>query len=237
MGDEFFIEGVEYRNKANITNMLDNGLQSHHSFIPGGLPSPASFVEVLLSTIELLMMQVDGYISQFTGHLEDQASLTFTLMCGNLQNSTLKSGVLLQNLGSLLLELGCMTMALGERLADVVINVGPAVFISATGPNPVVIQPVPFYPGSNFTAYMAKSAKQDVTLVVPWLWKIDQELIYHSSLSFSSPAAVSIPLPDMVLPSSFDKMINLDKVEKLLTIGADANDQKIEADEAINLVE
>ncbi|XP_042441758.1 ubiquitin-like domain-containing protein CIP73 isoform X2 [Zingiber officinale] len=156
MRDEFFREGVEYRNEANITNMLGNGLQSRHSFIPGGLPSPASLVEVLLSTRELLMMQVDGYISQFAGRLEDQASLTNTLMRGNLQNSVLRSGVLLQNLGSLLLELGrtTMTLRLGERPADAVINAGPAVFISATGPNPVMVQPVPFYPGSNFNAHM-----------------------------------------------------------------------------------
>ncbi|XP_074576248.1 ubiquitin-like domain-containing protein CIP73 [Curcuma longa] len=156
MRDEFFREGVEYRNEANITNMLDNGLQSRHSFIPGGLPSPASLVEVLRSTRELLMMQVDGYISQFAGRLEDQASLTDPLMRGNLQNSVLRSGVLLQNLGSLLLELGrtTMTLRLGERPSDAVINAGPAVFISASGPNPVMVQPVPFYPGSNFSAHM-----------------------------------------------------------------------------------
>ncbi|RRT64279.1 hypothetical protein BHE74_00014251 [Ensete ventricosum] len=36
-------------------------------------------------------------------------------------------------------------------------------------------------------AYLAKSAKQDVTLVVPWLCKSDQELVYPNNLSFSSP--------------------------------------------------
>ncbi|PKA47019.1 Digalactosyldiacylglycerol synthase 1, chloroplastic [Apostasia shenzhenica] len=36
-------------------------------------------------------------------------------------------------------------------------------------------------------AYLAKSAKQKVTLVVPWLCKADQELVYPSSLTFSSP--------------------------------------------------
>ncbi|CAL9098881.1 unnamed protein product [Musa textilis] len=36
-------------------------------------------------------------------------------------------------------------------------------------------------------AYLAKSAKQDVTLVVPWLCKLDQELVYPNNLSFSSP--------------------------------------------------
>uniref|UniRef100_A0A803QMY5 Digalactosyldiacylglycerol synthase 1, chloroplastic n=1 Tax=Cannabis sativa TaxID=3483 RepID=A0A803QMY5_CANSA len=36
-------------------------------------------------------------------------------------------------------------------------------------------------------AYLAESAKQNVTLLVPWLCKSDQELVYPSSLTFSSP--------------------------------------------------
>ncbi|KAM0913698.1 hypothetical protein ACQ4PT_011984 [Festuca glaucescens] len=36
-------------------------------------------------------------------------------------------------------------------------------------------------------AYLAKSAKQDVTLVVPWLCKSDQELVYPNSMTLSSP--------------------------------------------------
>lgn len=36
-------------------------------------------------------------------------------------------------------------------------------------------------------AYLAKSEEQNVTLVVPWLCKSDQELVYPHSLTFSSP--------------------------------------------------
>uniref|UniRef100_A0A5B7BTI4 Digalactosyldiacylglycerol synthase 1, chloroplastic n=1 Tax=Davidia involucrata TaxID=16924 RepID=A0A5B7BTI4_DAVIN len=36
-------------------------------------------------------------------------------------------------------------------------------------------------------AYLAKSAKQNVTLLVPWLCRSDQELVYPSNLTFSSP--------------------------------------------------
>ncbi|KAF5189111.1 Digalactosyldiacylglycerol synthase 1 protein [Thalictrum thalictroides] len=36
-------------------------------------------------------------------------------------------------------------------------------------------------------AYLAKSAKQNVTLLVPWLCKSDQELVYPNSLTFTSP--------------------------------------------------
>ncbi|CAH9117774.1 unnamed protein product [Cuscuta europaea] len=36
-------------------------------------------------------------------------------------------------------------------------------------------------------AYLANSAKQNVTLLVPWLCKSDQELVYPNNLTFSSP--------------------------------------------------
>ncbi|MCL7023328.1 hypothetical protein MKW94_018161, partial [Papaver nudicaule] len=36
-------------------------------------------------------------------------------------------------------------------------------------------------------AYLANSAQQNVTLLVPWLCKSDQELVYPNNLTFSSP--------------------------------------------------
>ena len=36
-------------------------------------------------------------------------------------------------------------------------------------------------------AYLARSAKQKVTLVVPWLSKSDQELVYPNNITFSAP--------------------------------------------------
>lgn len=36
-------------------------------------------------------------------------------------------------------------------------------------------------------AYLAKSAQQNVTLLIPWLCKSDQELVYPNNITFSSP--------------------------------------------------
>lgn len=36
-------------------------------------------------------------------------------------------------------------------------------------------------------AYLAESAKQNVTLLVPWLCKSDQEQVYPNNVTFSSP--------------------------------------------------
>ena len=36
-------------------------------------------------------------------------------------------------------------------------------------------------------AYLARSGEQNVTLLVPWLCKSDQELVYPNSLTFNSP--------------------------------------------------
>ncbi|CAI9265569.1 unnamed protein product [Lactuca saligna] len=39
----------------------------------------------------------------------------------------------------------------GECLmSDAVVNAGPAVFISASEPNPIMVQPLPFQPGTSF---------------------------------------------------------------------------------------
>ncbi|KAK9279406.1 hypothetical protein L1049_013085 [Liquidambar formosana] len=119
-----------------------------------GLPTPASLAEVMQSTRQLLIQQAAESLSQLTGHLQNHANVTDSLARMSIQSSANRSGVLLQNLGALLLELGrtTMTLRMGQTPADAVVNAGPAVFISMSGPNPIMVQPVPFQPGTNFGA-------------------------------------------------------------------------------------
>ncbi|KAF5957555.1 hypothetical protein HYC85_004780 [Camellia sinensis] len=56
-----------------------------------------------------------------------------------------------------MLELGrtTMTLRMGQAPADAVVNAGPAVYISTSGPNPIMVQPLPFQPGTSFGAIPA----------------------------------------------------------------------------------
>ncbi|KAH0450272.1 hypothetical protein IEQ34_020964 [Dendrobium chrysotoxum] len=95
--------------------------------------------------------------------LENDTNVTDYEVRSNVQSSAFRTGFFLQNLGSLFLELGrtTMTLRMGQipvdmfkdfsfMKAEAVVNAGPAVFISASGPNPVMVQPVPFYPAPSF---------------------------------------------------------------------------------------
>ncbi|XP_010244866.1 PREDICTED: large proline-rich protein BAG6-like [Nelumbo nucifera] len=119
-----------------------------------GLPTPASLAEVILSTRQMLIDQAGECLYQLTRQLEDQGNITDPLMRMTIQSNAMRSGVFLQNLGALLLELGRATMMLrmGRTPSEAVVNAGPSVFISNSGPNPIMVQPLPFQPGTSFGA-------------------------------------------------------------------------------------
>ncbi|KAK9098465.1 hypothetical protein Syun_025510 [Stephania yunnanensis] len=111
----------------------------------GGLPTPASLAEVMLSTRQMLIEQAGECLSQLARRLEGQANVTTPSRRNGIQIIAMRSGALLQNLGTFLLELGraTMTLRMGRSPSDAVLNAGPAVFISPTGPNPIMVQPCP----------------------------------------------------------------------------------------------
>ncbi|MBA0693688.1 hypothetical protein Goari_004045, partial [Gossypium aridum] len=89
---------------------------------------------------------------QLARQLEDQVNVTDPSARLIAQTNALRTGALLHNLGSLLLELGrtTMTLRLGQTPSEAVVNAGPAVFISPSGPNPLMA--LPFQPGTSFGA-------------------------------------------------------------------------------------
>eukprot|EP00262_Sarcandra_glabra_P014744 TRINITY_DN436_c3_g1_i1.p1 TRINITY_DN436_c3_g1~~TRINITY_DN436_c3_g1_i1.p1 ORF type:complete len:774 (-),score=168.09 TRINITY_DN436_c3_g1_i1:399-2720(-) len=160
MRQEFSSNGRDHSNNARATGM--HGIEerehvggSRSGDGQGGLPTPATLAEVILSTRQMLIEQAGGCLSQLASQLEDQANVTDSLVRATIQSSAMRSGVLLQNLGALLLELGraTMTVRMGRTSSEAVVNAGPAVFISTSGPNPIMVQPLPFQPGTSFGAF------------------------------------------------------------------------------------
>ncbi|KAG9156012.1 hypothetical protein Leryth_012084 [Lithospermum erythrorhizon] len=128
----------------------------------GGLPTPASMAEVLMSTRQLLSEQIEECLLQVATYMENQTNVTDPAERSRIQAYAFRSGRLVQNLGALFLELGrsMMTLQMGPTPADAVINAGPALFVSMTGPNPIMVQPLPFLPGTSFGAAPVGTSQQ-----------------------------------------------------------------------------
>ncbi|XP_052488130.1 ubiquitin-like domain-containing protein CIP73 isoform X1 [Gossypium raimondii] len=136
------------------TGSRDSNSASNSGTVHEGLPTPASLAEVLLSTRQMLIEQAGESVQQLARQLEDQVNVTDPSARLIAQTNALRTGALLHNLGSLLLELGrtTMTLRLGQTPSEAVVNAGPAVFISPSGPNPLMVQALPFQPGTSFGA-------------------------------------------------------------------------------------
>ncbi|GMH20585.1 hypothetical protein Nepgr_022426 [Nepenthes gracilis] len=132
---------------------------SHSASSQEGLPTPASLAQLLLSTRQMLNQQTAECLLQLATQLENQASVVDPAARLSTQSGAWRTGVLLHNLGAYLLELGrtTMTLRLGRSPSQAVVNAGPAVFISSSRPNPIMVQPLPFQPGATFGAPLSGS--------------------------------------------------------------------------------
>ncbi|XP_043702569.1 ubiquitin-like domain-containing protein CIP73 [Telopea speciosissima] len=159
MMHEFSVNGGSQNSNAQVAGIhgseaREPGAPSHLDAGQELLPTPAALAEVMLSTRQMLIDQAGECLLQLARQLEDQANVTDPLARMSIQSTAMRSGILLQNLGALLLELGrtTMTLRMGRAPSEAVVNAGPAVFISTSGPNPIMVQPLPFQPGTNFGA-------------------------------------------------------------------------------------
>ncbi|KAH7675046.1 Ubiquitin-like protein [Dioscorea alata] len=127
----------------------NNDLQSQPAYRQGTLPTPAFLAEIVQATGDLLIEQARLCLSQFARLLEDQTNVTDPLARMSLQTTAMRTGTLLQNLGPLLLELGrtTMTLRMGQAPSEAVVSAGPAVFISSSAPNTLMVQAFPPYAG------------------------------------------------------------------------------------------
>ncbi|XP_057996286.1 ubiquitin-like domain-containing protein CIP73 isoform X2 [Hevea brasiliensis] len=149
------------------TEQRDSDSTSRSGTVQEPLPTPASLAEVMLSSRQFINGQVAECLQQLARQLESQANVTDPASRLSTQSSAWRTGVQLHNLGAFLLELGrtTMTLRLGQAPSDAVVNAGPAVFINQSGPNPLMVQPLPFQPGAGFGAVPVGSVQPGSGLV------------------------------------------------------------------------
>ncbi|KAF3957076.1 hypothetical protein CMV_017871 [Castanea mollissima] len=117
-----------------------------------GLPTPEALSIVLRQAERLLSGHAVAALSHIAGRLEQEGSSSDPTIRGQIQAESMQLGISMQHLGALLLELGrtALTLRMGQSPAESVVNAGPAVYISSSGPNPIMVQPTPFQTSSLF---------------------------------------------------------------------------------------
>ncbi|KAJ7966936.1 Large proline-rich protein BAG6 [Quillaja saponaria] len=117
-----------------------------------GLPTPEALSIVLCHAGRLLGGHAVAALSQIAGRLEQEGASSDSSVRSEIQTESMQIGLVMQHLGALLLELGrtVMTLRMGRSPAESVMNAGPAVYISPSGPNPIMAQPFPLQTSSLF---------------------------------------------------------------------------------------
>ncbi|XP_010907120.1 uncharacterized protein [Elaeis guineensis] len=127
------------------TNARDPQRSDDPSLNLRGLLTPEMLGLVVERAQQLLSGNASSALSQFAANLERGRSSTDPLVRSQIQTEAMHVGASMQHLGSMLLELGrtMMTLRMGQSPAESFVNAGPAVYISSTGPNPIMVQPFP----------------------------------------------------------------------------------------------
>eukprot|EP01018_Ginkgo_biloba_P019730 Gb_09005 [translate_table: standard] len=137
------------------SEVQDQGNASSSPSVSRGLPTPAALGVVIRHTQQLLSGQAGAAFSQLAGQLQDETTVTDPAVRSQIQSAAMRDGLMMQQLGALLLELGrtTVTLRMGQSHAESVVNAGPAVYISPSGPNPIMVQPPTFHAGASFGAF------------------------------------------------------------------------------------
>ncbi|XP_071702231.1 uncharacterized protein [Rutidosis leptorrhynchoides] len=117
-----------------------------------GVPLPSTLAIVMRHAQRLLSGPAINSLSHAAGRLEEEESCTDPTIRAQIQSETMQSGLAMQHLGALLLELGrtMLTLRIGQSHAESSVYAGPAVYISPSGPNPIMVQPFPLQTNSLF---------------------------------------------------------------------------------------
>ncbi|CAH9094874.1 unnamed protein product [Cuscuta europaea] len=117
-----------------------------------GQSTPETLSIVLRHTEHLVGRHVTSALSHIAGRLEQAGNSTDLTIRGQLQTESVQLGLAMQHLGAQFLELGrtMLTLRMGQSPAESSVNAGPSVYISPSGPNPIMVQPFPLQTYSLF---------------------------------------------------------------------------------------
>lgn len=117
-----------------------------------GQSTPETLRMVLRHTERLVGSHVTSALSRIAGRLEQDGNSTDLTVRGQIQAESVQLGLAMQHLGAQFLELGrtMLTLRMGQSPAESSVNAGPAVYISPSGPNPIMVQPFPLQTYSLF---------------------------------------------------------------------------------------
>ncbi|KAL5702993.1 hypothetical protein ACHQM5_028140 [Ranunculus cassubicifolius] len=117
-----------------------------------GLPTLESLSIILRRAEQLISGHALAALSHVAGRLEEEGGATDPTVRNQIQTEAVQVGLAMQHLGSLLLELGrtILTLRMGQSPAQSLVYPGPAVYISPSGPNPIMVQPFPLQTSSLF---------------------------------------------------------------------------------------
>ncbi|XP_017247460.1 ubiquitin-like domain-containing protein CIP73 isoform X2 [Daucus carota subsp. sativus] len=117
-----------------------------------GVPTPEALVAVLRHAERLFSGHAISALSRIAGRLEQEGGSTDPTIRTQIQSESMRVGLVMQHLGALLLELGrtMLTLRMGQSSSESSVNAGPAVYISPSGPNPIMVQPSSLQTGSLF---------------------------------------------------------------------------------------
>ncbi|KAK6131040.1 hypothetical protein DH2020_035217 [Rehmannia glutinosa] len=145
---------AEFMNRMELA-FSQNGTQQNQSpTASGSLPTPElpmnshgyptveALTIVLRNAQRLLSDHVVPALSQTAGRLDQEGGSSDPAVRGQVQTESVQLGVAMQHLGALLLELGrtILTLRFGQSPGESSVNAGPAVYISPSGPNPIMVQ-------------------------------------------------------------------------------------------------
>ncbi|CAH2079088.1 unnamed protein product [Thlaspi arvense] len=152
--------------------LSQNGNQSDTSpATSGGLPreelprnrrgpsTPEALSVVMRNAQRLLSGPAVSSLSGIAGRLEQDGSSSDPALRAQIQTEAVQVGLAMQHLGALLLELGrtILTLRMSQSPELSYVNAGPAVYISPSGPNPIMVQPFPHQTSPLFTGLAASS--------------------------------------------------------------------------------